>query len=378
MSTEYKTIELKICPSSNKQVSRLNKFFKSATALWKHIIKHSVTDDSKVKHYKNKVFSASFVQGMVREFRSLLKSQRELKKLGKSGKIEFHPRYTVTHYAGVTVSIKSDTRIRIQKLGSFYTRGLKQLKKYPGYKIVTVKLLKRATGFYVHLTIKVKKPQTDKPQRYIGLDFGVSDAIVTSNGYKVNWLNHEKLEKRFERIARLQQQLARKVKGSRNFRKTAFLIRKAYEKAGFVKQEIHNKLVSVFRSYYLVFQNELIKLWHGGGFSSVRKRVQRLGLGGLLARLKTFEFNYVLDSSVATTKTCLQCQQKYSISLDERIYKCPNCGHTMHRDMHSALNMLRFYGFSYQECISDPSIQFPFSETEIAKLQLAGLSIQKI
>jgi len=103
-----------------------------------------------------------------------------------------------------------------------------------------------------------------------------------------------------------------------------------------------------------------------------------LALGKLIARFKTFEQHTMLPSYLATTKTCLKCQEKASISLDERTYHCNNCGYTMPRDKHSALNMLRFIGFSYQECISSPSVQFEFSEHELAKLQQAGISVAKI
>ena len=138
------------------------------------------------------------------------------------------------------------------------------------------------------------------------------------------------------------------------------MLRRAYEKAGFIKREIKNKIVSVFRNYYLVFQDELIKQWHSSGFKGIRRRVQNLGLGELKARLKNLEFIQVLDSSIATTKTCLKCLQKNDTSLSDRIYRCSSCGYTMPRDLHSALNMLRFFGFSYQECIQDPRIPFEF------------------
>ena len=378
MSHEFKTIELKVIPSTKRQEFKLLKFFKVATRLWKYIVDNGITDTSKIKGMSTKYLAAQFIQGMVREFRANLKSQRELKKLGKSGKIIARFKYTVTHFSGQLVSIIDSKHIKIRKLGTFYVRGLRQLDKYDSYKIVTVKLLKQATGYYVHLTIKIKKQESSQPKKFLGLDFGIKDAIVTSNGYSINWLAHKKLDKINRRIVRLQRLLARKIKGSNNFGKTVFLLRKTYEKASFVKREIKNKIVSVFRNYYLVFQDELIKQWHSSGFKGIRRRVQNLGLGELKAKLKKLEFIQILDSSIATTKTCLKCLQKNDISLSDRIYKCSSCGYTMPRDLHSALNMLRFFGFSYQECMQDSRIQFEFDSHEIAKLQTTGITIQKI
>ena len=47
----------------------------------------------------------------------------------------------------------------------------------------------------------------------------------------------------------------------------------------------------------------------------------------------------------------------------------------MDRDLHSALNMLRFAGFTYQECILDPRIDFSFNKKELANLQVAGIAV---
>ena len=374
MSKQYKNVELKIIPSSNSQVDRLNKFFESATRAWYYIVNNSVTDDKRIKAFRNDVLGSSFLQGMVREFKALLKSQRELKKLGKSGKIKPRYKFSVTHYTGVTVKLEKENRIKIQKLGSFYVRGLRQLDKYSDYKIVTVKVMKRATGFYVHLTVEVDIPES-KPIKYIGLDFGIKTQIVASNGYFLDYNNHPGLLKIESRIVRLQQALSRKIKGSRNFRRLKYLIRYSFEKLEFVKREIINKNISVFRNFNLVFQDELIKQWHKSGFKGIRKRVQHTFMGRILARLKQLSNVQIIDSKVATTKTCLNCRQKNDIKLSDRIYRCPSCGYTMKRDLHSALNMLRFAGFTYQECILDPRINFSFNKKELANLQVAGIAV---
>jgi len=372
---------LKIIPSTKRREFQLRKFFNDATRIWKYIVENSITDTSKVKGFGTKYLAAQFVQGMVREFRNLLKSQKELKKLGMSGRIKAGYKFTVTHFSGQPVKIIDSKHIRIQKLGIWYVRGLKQLAKYQEYKIATVKLLKRATGYYVHLTIKIEKQSDAGPSmltRVLGLDIGIKDPIVTSNGYAINYKKHSRIEKRDRRVKRLQRLVARKERGSKNRRKARYLLRKAYEKSEFMKREIRNKIVSVFKNYFLVFQDELIKQWHSCGFKGIRRAVQHLALGKLIARFKTFEQHTMLPSYLATTKTCLKCQAKASISLDERTYHCNNCGYTMPRDKHSALNMLSFFGFLYQECISSPSVQFEFSEHELAKLQQAGISVAKI
>ncbi|MGJ8453973.1 zinc ribbon domain-containing protein [Pseudothermotoga sp. U03pept] len=60
-----------------------------------------------------------------------------------------------------------------------------------------------------------------------------------------------------------------------------------------------------------------------------------------------FDYLYILYchcSSICTTKTCSNCGSTREIRLSEREYECPVCGHSMNRDLNSAINMLRFVG----------------------------------
>ena len=141
MNRLYRKIELKVYPSSNKQISRLDKFFRSAAALCRHVVKSSITDFDKVKQYENSVLGAPVIRGIVQELSSLS-----------------NPRckddYVSIHYIDQVFRVVSKSKIEIQKLGSFRVCGLKQLDKFPEYEIATVKLIKRDENFYIHLIIK--------------------------------------------------------------------------------------------------------------------------------------------------------------------------------------------------------------------------------
>ena len=384
MSKQFRTYELKLIPRSKRQEYMLRTFFVNADRVWKHIVENSITDTSELTGLNYKYLAAQFNQGMVKEFRSLLKSQHELKKLGKSGKIKYRKHYSVPHFSGQPITIVDNKHIKIRKLGKrnkpekFYVRGLRQLEKLDSYRIVTIKLMKRATGYYLHITVECEIPEKQKPKKFLGLDFGIKTQVTISNGYNISYAEHSKLIKHENRIKRLQRARSRKQKGSRSYRYLNYLIRVAFEKLEYVKRNIINTFYSVFSNYYIVFQKELIKQWHQSGYKGIRRRVQRTFMGRILARLRTLEYTEELDSSYATTKTCLQCGNKNTIKLDERIYKCPVCGYTMPRDKHSALNMLRFFGFTYQECIFDSKIQFTFSQKEIARFEQAGICVETI
>ena len=72
--------------------------------------------------------------------------------------------------------------------------------------------------------------------------------------------------------------------------------------------------------------------------------IESTGIGGIIDALKHKASTLILiDRFIPTTKECSNCHNKYNIKLDERIYKCTNCGFIIDRDYNSALNMI-YYG----------------------------------
>ncbi|NLW22902.1 MAG: transposase [Tissierellia bacterium] len=67
-----------------------------------------------------------------------------------------------------------------------------------------------------------------KTDKKIGIDLGIKDFAVTSDGDKI--INPKWLRKSEERIKKLQRDLSRKQKGSKNREKARLRLAKAYEK----------------------------------------------------------------------------------------------------------------------------------------------------
>lgn len=375
--SQYKVFKFKLIPKKSQKIF-LDKMFEEANNLWKIIIENSLTDDRLSKNFKTTYLGSQLKQNLFIEFKNLLKSQRELKKINKSGKIKFKNKRVLNAWSDQPIRFK-DNKLKIQKLKSLiYIRGLKQLKALEKenikYKFVTFQLIKKIKGYYLHVIVKIKnKPK--KPKKVLGIDFGIKDQLILSNGYKINYFNSRLLRKSLSRIKRLQKALSRKIKNSNNFYKLKKKLSIAWENYNFALKEIHNKIISILKNYFLVFQNEMIKSWHQS-FKGIRKRVQRTSIGFLKSRLKNYE-HQELSSSYATTKTCLKCNQKNNIDLSQREFQCSFCGFKLDRDFHSSLNMLKFIGFSFKELFSE-KIQFQFSEKEINNLKLADISIIKI
>lgn len=107
---------------------------------------------------------------------------------------------------GHTYTIKGKNKIRIEKIGVFTVNGLEQI-NLDEVEFANAKLIKKPSGFYIHLTVYAKKksqPETSK--EVLGLDMGIKDQLTFSNGVKVNFYLEES-----EQLKGLMRKLSRQV-----------------------------------------------------------------------------------------------------------------------------------------------------------------------
>ena len=224
-------------------------------------------------------------------------------------------------------------RIRIQGLKkTLPVSGLDQIPENAEF--ANAILFKKASGYYLHVTTYLPKQERIKTGKDVGLDFGIKDNIVTSDGEKFNVKIPES-----EKLKRLQRHLSRKAKGSKQREKVKAKIKKEYERISNQKKDKVNKIVShLVKTYDTIYiQDEMIKRWHQGLFG---KQVQNSALGAIKARLKSLESVRVISRSFPTTKMCYRCGVINPISLSERTYRCDFCGLEEDRDIKAAKTVL--------------------------------------
>ena len=235
---------------------------------------------------------------------------------------------------GVTYRFVSARKVKVGGIsGSLLIRFGDQLQEVD--EMANANLVKRADGYYLLVTTftdknKFKKQKTNKKE--IGLDFGIKTSITTSEGEKIDVSVGEG-----EQLKKLQRELFRRHKGSKNRMKTIRRIQREYQKLSYLKKDKACKIVSKLKPYKTIsMQDEQIAGWHRGLFG---RNVQHSCLGTLKARLKALPQTVVLDRWIPTTKFCPKCGQKHDMPLSEREYSC-SCGYHEDRDIHSAKNML--------------------------------------
>jgi len=344
--------QLKIQNLSKNKEENLNRVFLEAKWLYNWIIADVNRVNTSTKEIKEvdvkvgdkfekreiKHLGSQLKQSIQDRVKNNLKALKSLKENGhKVGRLKFKKSISSINLKQYKVSFDIDferNKVRIQGLGWFRVLGLHQIPQ--DCEIANAQLVKKPSGYYVYITCYVKKEylERDKIGDAVGIDFGVSNKLTLSNGLTVDFEIEES-----KRLKRLQKELARKKKGSKNYVKTKEKIQKEHEKLTNKRKDAHDKLLALLRHYGIVaFQDDNIKGWHEGWFGS---QVQHSGIGKLKARLKDSLAAIPVDRFEATTQECHACGYKQKLDLSDRIYRCPICGNTINRDLNSAINILK-------------------------------------
>ena len=368
-----KTYQLKIVSNklSARQKSALEQVFLQAKWYTNDVINHLETgklseyasstkevnvrlgsDSDEYETRKLTHLSAQVKQAIVRRVGDSLSALKALKNKGhRVGRLAYTKEVTslpLKQY-GKTHRIVSENTLHIVKIGQVKVKGLQQIPQ--DAEIATATLNCKPDGYYVHLTvfIPVVIDLTWESKPDVGIDLGIKDTLITSEGQKY----HVRVEMS-SRLKGLQRKLARQRKGSQNYVKTVNALRREYQKISNVKNGHANKTVhELLASSGIVFmQDEMIHNWHSGLFG---KQVQVSILGRLKAKLVRHPRVCVINKKCATTQLCPKCGALNKHTLDKRVYRC-SCGYSKDRDIHSAKNMLVF-GMDEHNVIKSPGVE---------------------
>lgn len=227
--------------------------------------------------------------------------------------------------------------IRLQRHNRWLrVRGMDQFR--PGDEFANAKLMRKPDGIYLHVTIYRNPEPVNRKDQVLGIDFGLENNFILSNGLTVNAQLRET-----ERLKFLQRKLARQEKGSNNWWKTKKSIQKEYQKISNKKTEATNQFISYIKQEfkYIFFQDENLNAWkRRKGYVRGGKKIQHSIMGRVKQQLKKLDGAIMLPKYTPTTAWCPVCGNKTSHTVDKRTFSCPHCGHTVNRDLHAALNMI--------------------------------------
>jgi putative transposase len=212
--------------------------------------------------------------------------------------------------------------------------------------VKTVTVSKNTDGkYYASILVDdgLETLESDASGKAIGLDVGLIDFVVTSDGSKYS--NPKHLKKHSRNLKRKQQKLSRKQKGSNTRHKAKKLVARVHSKIKRVREDFLHKL-----SRKIVDENQVIAVENLNVKGMVRnhclaKAISDAGWGmfGTMLKYKAEKLGKIyieVDRFFPSSKTCNNCLHKVSeMPLKVRHWDCPKCHSHNDRDINAAKNI---------------------------------------
>ncbi|MFE1957145.1 RNA-guided endonuclease InsQ/TnpB family protein [Streptomyces sp. NPDC059479] len=194
-------------------------------------------------------------------------------------------------------------------------------------------------------------PEGSEPKA-VGLDLGLASLVTLDDGTK---LDHPRLLKKYENeLARLQRELHRKQRGSKNRNKARLRIARLYALMGDVRRDMLDQFTTrlVRENQVLVVEDlsivTLLRPAKGKGRqrkAKLSRSILDAAWGELLRRLRYKCEWYgrtlvIVDRFFPSTRRCSSCHTKGPrLDLSVRSWTCAECGVIHDRDVNAAVNI---------------------------------------
>jgi putative transposase len=199
--------------------------------------------------------------------------------------------------------------------------------------------------WYVSLAVDVPSPEPlPATGRVTGVDLGIADFAVTSDGQRI--ANPRHLERRARNLARYQRRMARCQRGSANRAKARAKVARAHRKVRAARADfLHKASTRLVRDHDVIVVEDLAvqNMVHK---RTLAKAIADCGWGTFRTMLAYKAARYgrhliVIDRWYPSSKTCSACGHVLaSLSLKTRTLQCPSCGTRHDRDVNAAKNIL--------------------------------------
>lgn len=284
------------------------------------------------------------------------------------------PRYKSKHQSKMSFYVNYESLLRTpngfrgEKLGIVKTsKPLPKLKK--GDKYSNPRISYDGKHWYLSIGIKVEQQTYELTDKTLGIDLGIKDLAIVSNGRVYKNINKTKRVKQLEkRLKREQRKLSRKeqanIRGYESNRRPIYKkpLRecKNYQKQVGIVRGIHKKLTDLRQNHIHQSTSEIVKTKPSRIVMetlNIKGMLKNKHLSKALSQQKLYEFKRQIqykceyygiefieaDKWFPSSKLCSSCgNKKVDLKLSDRTYHCINCGLTIDRDYNASLNLSRY------------------------------------
>ena len=224
-----------------------------------------------------------------------------------------------------------------------------------GYVIKSGHVSIKADRYYVSVLIEIKNKRiASHSSKGIGIDLGLKDFAIVSNGKTYKNINKSaRLKKLEKKLVREQRSLSRKYE---NLKKGGSTQKRNIQKQKLKIQKLHHRIDNIRTDYINKTIAEIVKT------KPSHITIEDLNVSGMMknkhlskavASQKFYEFKTkllakcketgielrIVDRWFPSSKTCHCCKSiKKDLKLSDRIFRC-DCGYIEDRDFNAALNL---------------------------------------
>ena len=198
--------------------------------------------------------------------------------------------------------------------------------------------------YYVSILVEEEVALKPAAHREIGIDLGLTDLIITSDGIKFQRVSRQ-LEKANQLLKKAQKKLAKKEKGSKSYERARIRVARLYARITRIRNDYYHNISAWLVSNYDAIYVENLNI--NGMLKNHRmaRVIQEAAWSTLVSMIsyksdwygKTF---HQIDRWYPSSKTCSCCGHKVDkLPLDIREWACPKCNTHHDRDINAAINI---------------------------------------
>jgi len=205
---------------------------------------------------------------------------------------------------------------------------------------------KTPTGeYFVSILVETTHDVLPKTGQSIGIDLGLKDFVITSDGFKYKNNRYTKSYAKALKVA--QQHLSRKTKGSNRYKQQKHKVASIHKKITNSRMDnLHKVSTDLIRKYDVIVLEDL----------NVKGMIQNHKLSkhiadaswGTFIQLLNYKAEWndkqivTIDRFFPSSKTCNCCGYiNQNLKLDMRMWTCPQCNTELDRDLNASINILK-------------------------------------
>jgi putative transposase len=198
--------------------------------------------------------------------------------------------------------------------------------------------------YFVSILVETTHSVVPKTGKSIGIDLGIKDFVITSEGYK--YKNNRYTKTYAKKLKENQQHLSRKTKGSNRYQKQKLKVATIYKKITNSRLDnLHKVSTELIKKYDLIVLEDL----------NIKGMIKNHKLSKHIADVSWSKFIELLtyksewndkkivkvDRFFPSSKTCNCCGYiNQNLKLDMREWTCPSCNSKLDRDLNASINIL--------------------------------------